>query len=147
MRSGLFPAVIAVVAGVGSSFIPPRLHPPSAVRLLTLTTVVAGLAVVWGLAMVAVGLLAELPWLTQYLGWCRRILGAHWVLKQQQQQHERIKKPVAHMCKIGEKDIRPWIIQAVDIQENRHFIIQQENKRTDKKKAYIGYKKETVFLY
>jgi Zn-dependent protease with chaperone function len=74
---GLLPATIAVLVGVGASFIPPRLRPSSAVRMMTVLAAVAALAVLWGLAMVAIGLLSQVPWLAEYAGWCQRALGVH----------------------------------------------------------------------
>lgn len=73
----LLPGLIALVASLSVGGVHRRLRPSLAAPLLAVVSVASALAVVWSLALLAVGFLAHLAWATELPPWCRALGLAH----------------------------------------------------------------------
>ena len=77
MTALLLPGVLAVVASLAAAAVHRRLRPSVAAPLLALASVATALAVVWSLALLAVGFVAHLAWAAHLRSWCRAVGVAH----------------------------------------------------------------------
>lgn len=77
MTALLLPGLFAVVASLTAAGVHRRLRPSLAAPLLALVSVATALAVVWSLALLAVGFVAHLAWAAELPSWCRALSVAH----------------------------------------------------------------------
>lgn len=73
----VLPAVAAVALGVSGGVVQRHLRPRAAVLILTVLAVSVTAAVVAALGLVAIGYLAQVPWVAAYSGWCRSLARSH----------------------------------------------------------------------
>ena len=73
----VFPALAAVGLGVFGGLVQRRLSPRAAVLILSVLAVSVTAAVAGALALVAIGYLAQVPWVAEYAGWCRSLARSH----------------------------------------------------------------------
>lgn len=71
------PVAITLVAALAAGALRRRLAPPLAASVLTTITVISALAVTWGLALGAFGVLVQIPLVAQWVGWCRHVMPAN----------------------------------------------------------------------
>ena len=77
MTALLLPGLLAVAASLTAAGVHRRLRPSLAAPLLALASVATALAVVWSLALLAVGFVAHLAWAADLRSWCRAVGVAH----------------------------------------------------------------------
>lgn len=70
------PAVLALVAGLLGGWLRRRIPPRAGVGLVTLMTVMAATAVVWGLVLLVIGGLLGVPGVLARLRWCEEVVRA-----------------------------------------------------------------------
>lgn len=73
----VLPAVAAVVVGLSGGLVQRALRPRAAVLILTMLAVSVVAAVAGALTLLAVGLLAQVPWVAEHAGWCRSLARSH----------------------------------------------------------------------
>lgn len=73
----VLPAVAAVALGLYGGVVPRRLRPRAAALILTVLALSVTAAVVAALGLLAIGYLAQLPWVAAYAGWCRSPVRSH----------------------------------------------------------------------
>lgn len=71
------PGVIAVAASLAAALLHRRLRPAVAVPVLTTLSTVSALAVLWSLALLVVGFVGHIAWISERAGWCRALAHAH----------------------------------------------------------------------
>lgn len=73
----VFPALAAVGLGVFGGLVQRQLSPRAAVLILSVLAVSVTAAVAGALALVAIGYLAQVPWVADHAGWCRSLARSH----------------------------------------------------------------------
>lgn len=73
----VLPALAAVGLGLFGGVVQRQLRPRAAVVILSVLAVSVAAAVAGALALLAVGYLAQVPWVAQYAGWCRSLARSH----------------------------------------------------------------------
>ena len=71
------PGVVAVAASLAAALLHRRLRPAVVVPVLTLVSSMSALAVLWSLALLVVGSVGHLAWISERAGWCRALAHAH----------------------------------------------------------------------
>lgn len=71
------PGAVAVVASLAAALLHRRLRPAVAVPVLTILSTVSALAVLWSLALLVVGFVGHVAWISERVGWCRALAHAH----------------------------------------------------------------------
>jgi hypothetical protein len=71
------PGVTAVVASLAAALLHRRLRPAVAVPVLTALSTMSALAVLWSLALLVVGFVGHVAWVSERAGWCRALAHAH----------------------------------------------------------------------
>lgn len=73
----VLPAVAAIALGLFGGMVQRQLRPRAAVLILTVLAVSVSAAVAGALALIAIGYLAQVPWVAENAGWCRTLARAH----------------------------------------------------------------------
>lgn len=73
----VLPALAAIALGMSGGVVQRKLKPRAAVIILSVLAVSVAAAVAGALALVAVGYVAQVPWVAQYAGWCRSLARSH----------------------------------------------------------------------
>lgn len=73
----VLPAIAAVILGVCGGFVQRHLRPQAAVPILTCLAVLVSVATTGALLLLAVGYLAQMPWVVQHAGWCATLARSH----------------------------------------------------------------------
>lgn len=73
----VFPALGAAALGLFGGLVQRRLRPRAAAVILSVLAVSVTVAVAGALALLAVGYLAQVPWVAQNAGWCRSLAWPH----------------------------------------------------------------------
>ena len=73
----VIPGVVAVVASLAAALLHRRLRPAVAVPVLTMLSTMSALAVLWSLALLAVGFVGHIAWISERAAWCRALAHAH----------------------------------------------------------------------
>lgn len=73
----VLPAVAAIALGLFGGVVQRQLRPRAAVLILTTLALSVTAAVVAALGLLAIGYLAQVPWIAAYAGWCRSLARAH----------------------------------------------------------------------
>jgi hypothetical protein len=71
------PGVIAVVTSLAAALLHRRLRPAVAVPVLTMLSMMSALAVLWSLALLVVGFVGHIAWISERASWCRTLAHAH----------------------------------------------------------------------
>lgn len=71
------PGVTAVAASLAAALLHRRLRPAVAVPVLTVLSTMSALAVLWSLALLVVGFIGHIAWLSERAAWCRALAHAH----------------------------------------------------------------------
>lgn len=69
----VIPAIGALVAGLAAGLLQRRLPPRLGVGVLTIVLATSAIAAAGALATLLFGTLAQLPWVADHAGWCRRL--------------------------------------------------------------------------
>lgn len=73
----VLPALAAIALGLFGGIVQRQLRPRAAVLILTVLAVAVSAAVAGALALVAIGYLAQVPWVAEHAGWCRSLARSH----------------------------------------------------------------------
>ena len=69
----VIPAIGALVASLAAGLLQRRLPPRLGVRVLTIVLATSAIAAAGALATLVIGTLAQIPWVADHAGWCRRL--------------------------------------------------------------------------
>ena len=73
----VLPALAALGIGLFGGFVQRRLRPRAAVVILTMLSLSVTVTVAGALSLLAIGYLAQIPWVAEHAGWCRSLARSH----------------------------------------------------------------------